>query len=56
MVIERIFLRRASYSVFKLLSFLQQWHPLSRQRDRDRLDGMMDALLAGGRWIVAPGV
>jgi len=31
MVIERVFLRRASDSMFKFLAFLQQWHPLSRQ-------------------------
>lgn len=30
MVIEQIFLRRASESFFKLLAFLQHWHPLTR--------------------------
>jgi hypothetical protein len=32
MVIERIFLRRASDSIFKFLAFMQQWYPLCRQR------------------------
>jgi hypothetical protein len=45
MVIEHIFLRRASDSVFKFLAFLQQWYPLCRQRDRERLDSMLEDLL-----------
>ena len=45
MVIERIFLRRASDSMFKFLAFLQQWHPLSRQRDRGQLDDMLARLV-----------
>ena len=42
MVIERVFLRRASDSVYKFLAFLQQWYPLCRQRDKERLDGMLE--------------
>ena len=49
MVIERIFLRRASDSMFKLLAFLQQWHPLSRQRDRGQLDDMLARLVQAAR-------
>ena len=45
MVIERIFVRRASDLMFKLLAFLQQWHPLSRQQDRGQLDDMLASLL-----------
>jgi hypothetical protein len=30
MVMERIFLRRASDSIFKFLAFMQQWYPLCR--------------------------
>ena len=45
MVIEKVFPKKASDS-FKFLAFLQHWHPLSRQRDRDRLSLMMDARLA----------
>ena len=51
MVIERIFLRRASDSMFKLLAFLQQWHPLSRQRDRGQLDDMITRLVETARRI-----
>jgi hypothetical protein len=54
MVIERIFLRRASDSIFKFLAFLQQWYPLCRQRDRDRLDGMLEDLLAAARRLSTP--
>ena len=49
MVIERVFLRHASDSMFKFLAFLQQWYPLSRQRDRGRLDVMLDRLLVAAR-------
>jgi hypothetical protein len=52
MVIERIFLRRASDSVFMFLAFLQQWHPLSRRRDRARLDDMLQALVLASRHYV----
>ena len=45
MVIERVFLRRASDSVFKFLAFMQQWHPLCRWRDSARLDGTLEKLL-----------
>ena len=31
MVIKRVFLRRASDSVFKFLTFMQQWYPVCRQ-------------------------
>ena len=48
MVIEKVFPKKASDS-FKFLAFLQHWHPLSRQHDRDRLGLMMDALLASAR-------
>ena len=51
MVIERIFLRRASDSMFTFLAFLQQWHPLSRQRDRGQLDDMLDRLVETARRI-----
>ena len=54
MVIERIFLRRASDSMFKLLAFLQQWHPLSRRRDRGQLDDMLARLLATARRLASP--
>jgi hypothetical protein len=46
MVIERIFLRRASDSIFKFLVFMQQWYPLYRQRDKERLDSMLKDLLS----------
>ena len=49
MVIERIFLRHASDSMFKFLAFLQQWHPLARQRDRGRLDAQLDRLVETAR-------
>ena len=51
MVIERVFLRRASDSVFKFLAFLQQWHPLCRQRQKERLDGMIEDLLGVARMM-----
>jgi hypothetical protein len=49
MVIERIFPRRASDSLYSFLALLQQWYPLCRQRDRERLDGMLEDLLAAAR-------
>ncbi|KAE8779383.1 dna replication licensing factor mcm2 [Hordeum vulgare] len=49
MVIERVFQRLASDSFFKFLAFLQHWHPLVRPRDRDRLQGYLDALLMSAR-------
>ena len=52
MVIERIFLRRASDSVFKFLAFLQQWHPLCRRRDRAQLDGTLQRLLEAARRLL----
>jgi hypothetical protein len=51
MVIEHIFLRRASDSIFKFLVFLQQWYPLCRQRDRERLDNMLEYLLVAARHL-----
>jgi hypothetical protein len=44
MVIERVFSRHASDSVFKILASLQLWYPLCRQRDRKRVDGMIWAM------------
>jgi hypothetical protein len=49
MVIEHIFLRRASDSIFKFLAFMQQWYPLCRQRDKERLDSMLEDLLMAAR-------
>ena len=49
MVIERILPRRASDSLYSFLALLQQWYPLCRQRDRERLDGMLEDLLAAAR-------
>jgi hypothetical protein len=46
---ERIFLRRASDSIFNFLAFLQQWYPLCRQRDKERLDNMLEDLLMAAR-------
>ena len=54
MVIERVFLRRASDAVFKFLAFLQQWHPLCRRRDRMRLDVMIEKLLVAARHLHTP--
>ena len=51
MVIERVFLRRASDSMFKFLAFLQQWHPLSRHRDRGQLDDMLASLMETARHL-----
>ena len=51
MVIEHIFPRRASDSVFKFLAFLQQWYPLCRQRDKARLDRMLGALIEASRLL-----
>ena len=49
MVIKRVFVRRASDSVFKFLAFMQQWHPLCRQRDLERLDGTLYRLSVAAR-------
>ena len=54
MVIERVFLRRASDVIFKFLAFVQQWHPLCRQRDREQLDDMVHALLIAARLHSSP--
>lgn len=54
MVIERVFLRRASDSFFKFLAFLQHWHPLARQRDQECLGRMLDALQATARRLASP--
>ena len=51
MVIEHVFIRQASDSVFKLLAFLQEWNPLCRQRDRERLDAMLHDLLRAARRV-----
>jgi hypothetical protein len=51
MVIEHILLRRISDSVFNFLAFLQQWYPLYRQRDRERLDNMLEDLLLAARQL-----
>jgi hypothetical protein len=51
MVIEHIFLRRASDSVFKFLVFLQQWYPLCRQQDMEWLDNMLEDLLLAARQL-----
>ncbi|KAE8815280.1 retrotransposon unclassified [Hordeum vulgare] len=49
MVIEQVFQWHASDSFFKFLAFLQHWHPLVRPRDRDRLQGYLDALPMSAR-------
>jgi hypothetical protein len=49
MVIEHVFPRRASDSVFKFLAFLQQWYQLCRQRDKTQLDHLLGALLEASR-------
>jgi hypothetical protein len=41
MVIKKVFHQRVSDSIFKRLAFLQLWYPLCRQRDRERVDGML---------------
>jgi hypothetical protein len=41
-----IFLRHASDSVFKFLALLQQWYPLRVQWSKNRLDNMLEDLLA----------
>ena len=51
MVIERVFLRRASDSVFKFLAFMQQWHPLCRQQDLERLDDTLHRVLVAARHL-----
>jgi hypothetical protein len=54
MVIERIFLRRASDYVYNFLALLQQLYPLCRHQDKEHLDGMLEDLLAAGRHIITP--
>ncbi|KAE8781876.1 hypothetical protein D1007_44816 [Hordeum vulgare] len=54
MVIEKVFLRRASNSFFKFLAFLQISHPLVRTRDRDRLQHFLDVLMAAARRLSSP--
>lgn len=54
MVIERVFLRHASDSIFKFMAFLQLWYPLCRQRDRARLDEMLDHLIVASRRLATP--
>ena len=54
MVIERVFLRRASDMLFKFLAFLQHWHPLSRRRDTDLLLHMTEALTTEARRLASP--
>lgn len=51
MVIERVFFRRTSDLIFKFFAFLQRWHPLYRQCDRDRLGLMMDAMHGAARQL-----
>ena len=54
MVIEHVFPRRAADSVFKFLAYLQEWHPLARQRDMQRLDGILENLLKAARILSSP--
>jgi hypothetical protein len=54
MVIEKVFPRRACDSVFKMLASLQLWYPLCRQRDRERVDGMLRALQEAVRHLTMP--
>jgi hypothetical protein len=54
MIIERLFSRCASDSVFKILASLQLWYPLSRQRDMKRVDGMLRALQEATRHLTMP--
>lgn len=54
MVIERVFSRHATDSIFKFLAFLQHLHPLFRHRDRGRLDGMTDVLTSAERRLAPP--
>jgi hypothetical protein len=56
MVIERIFTRHVSDLVFKMLASLQLWYLLCRQRDRERVDGMLRALLEAARYLSTPPV
>jgi hypothetical protein len=45
-----------SDSVFKMLNFLQLWYPLCRQRDRERVDEMLQAPLEAARLLSMPPV
>ena len=54
MVIEHVFPRRAADSVFKFLAYLQEWHPLARQRDWQLLDDILEDLLMAARLISSP--
>jgi hypothetical protein len=53
MVIERVFLWQAYDSMFKFIVFLQEWHPLCRQRDRERLDGILNDLVVEARHLTS---
>ncbi|KAE8816126.1 Signal recognition particle 54 kDa protein, chloroplastic [Hordeum vulgare] len=53
MVIERVFQRHASDSLFKFLAFLQHWHPLARTQERNRLQCYLDALMTSARRLSA---
>lgn len=44
LLIERVSLRQATDSVFKLLAFMQQWRPFSKRQDKTMLDAMIDGL------------
>jgi hypothetical protein len=54
MVIEKEFLRHVADFVFKFLAYLQQWYPLCRQYDRERLDAILRHLLEAARRLPAP--
>ena len=53
MLIEWMFLRRASDSMFNSWLFLQPWYPLSKQRDMDWLDKMLDRLMVTARRLTS---
>lgn len=55
MVIEPIFLWWASDFVLPFLAFLQHWHSLSRQGDRNWLGSMMDAMTVAARRLASSG-
>jgi hypothetical protein len=54
MVIEKIFPRRTSDSMFKMMASLQLWYPLCRQRDKERVNGMLRALQEAARHLSMP--
>jgi hypothetical protein len=54
MVIEKVFPRRASDSVFKMLASLQLWYPLCRHRNKERVDVMLRALQEAARHLTMP--